>query len=416
MQDIESKLSKTRHFLLEYSELWKREVLNYYPDSIESFPKDWIATLKSLSQEELYLIDGKQQYQHLPDSQLKSFIKECRELEELESLPITPSDYPSWAWYGVRGKKKHEITHLLPLIKDRSTQNKIKHFYDIGGGVGHLARILAHYESIETTSVDMNQTLQDKGEIRKNKYPKPETAKNLNFINLSFNQNFHKSFPVNDQTGLLGLHTCGDLAFDFVHNFIKSDAKLAINFGCCYLKINPEGNVNLSKISHSTPLPYTKYALTLATRGHMNLSREEFQFKLKVKKYRYLLHLFFRDVFNITTFISVGDSPPRDYELSFYEYIKLKIQENNLQNNYPISIEQLDEKICEDYFHAKEQEEKFMSLLYCDIIRWQLGRILEIDLLLDRALYAKENGVQAEVYQIFDVHQSPRNIGIILTK
>ena len=51
-------------------------------------------------------------------------------------------------------------------------------------------------------------------------------------------------------------------------------------------------------------------------------------------------------------------------------------------------------------------------MFLCNIIRWQLGRALEVYLLLDRCLYLEEKGYQVSCLQFFDEEISPRNIGI----
>jgi hypothetical protein len=49
----------------------------------------------------------------------------------------------------------------------------------------------------------------------------------------------------------------------------------------------------------------------------------------------------------------------------------------------------------------------------CNIIRWQLGRALEVYLLLDRCLYLEEQGFRVQIEQYFQETLSPRNIGIL---
>jgi hypothetical protein len=51
-----------------------------------------------------------------------------------------------------------------------------------------------------------------------------------------------------------------------------------------------------------------------------------------------------------------------------------------------------------------------------NIIRWQLGRVLELYLLLDRAIYIEERGMSVELKQFFDENLSPRNIGLLCTE
>ena len=421
---IRDRFLKNRSFLNQFQKIWEKEVLNYFPDSLDAFPKEWIAEISKYSEKDLYLLDGKQCYQHLPDGQFKNFVARCRELEKLPSVSFESSQYPSWAWNGVKGKKQHEINRLIPIIKQEVTNFDCHQLIDIGGGVGHLARLLSFYEGIPVISVDLNNQLQTKGKARADKYPLPNNHAKLQYYCCEFNHQFYHNhlpkFSLDDQRfGMVGLHTCGNLANDFLFNIENSKSHFGINLGCCYLKLEPDHHTNLSQIARQNPLKNTKYSLTLATRGHLKLSRTEFDFKLKVKKYRYLLHLLFLRN-GIKGFVSVGDSPPRDYAKSFADYAKIKFEEaykkKQIKTNIFQKLQVLTTNELNNFFTDKNQQDQFWNLFYCDLIRWQVGRILEIDIILDRALYAIEKGMESEVFQVFDEDISPRNIGLLYKK
>jgi hypothetical protein len=55
-------------------------------------------------------------------------------------------------------------------------------------------------------------------------------------------------------------------------------------------------------------------------------------------------------------------------------------------------------------------------MVLCNLIRWQLGRALEIYILLDRALFLEEHQYQVSVKTYFKESLSPRNIGILAIK
>lgn len=431
-ENIKNKFLQVRAFLREHQNIWQREVLNYFPQSLAAFPTIWLEEIEQFSLDDLYRIDGKQEYSHLPSGHFRQFIQQCRQLEQFPTAAPKENQYPTWAWYGVRGKKKHEIQRLIPFIKTYMEQSHTESLIDIGGGVGHLARILGHYEGIPITSVDIDSSLQAKGEIRQNKYPKPAGHQDLSFYCCEFNEHFSsdhlsKIITTAESCGLVGLHTCGNLANDFLKNMIssslesslESSLKIGINLGCCYLKLDPDKETNLSQFAQNHMLPHTKYSLTLATRGHLKLSREEFDYKIKVKKYRYLLHLWFLKQ-GIDRFISVGDSPPRDYATPFADYVDLKVREalskSEISNQQAMSFLNISRQEKQDFFENSKTQKIFWKLFHCDLIRWQVGRLLEIDLLLDRAIYALENNLQVEAIQVFDEDISPRNIALVYTK
>jgi hypothetical protein len=85
---------------------------------------------------------------------------------------------------------------------------------DIGGGVGHLARIVAQYYGLESITLDMDKNFQAIGQLRANKYRLPENAKNLTFLNLKFGDhegnkqlkklllNYLKTMEIENKVGL----------------------------------------------------------------------------------------------------------------------------------------------------------------------------------------------------------------------
>jgi hypothetical protein len=416
---IRNRFLSNRKFLCENQKIWEKEVLNYFPESLDAFPKQWVEEISKYTMDQIYQLDGKQSFDHLPDGEFKQFVEKCREMEILPRQAVITKEYPSWAWNGVKGKKKHEITQLVPVISELTKEGNIEKLIDIGGGVGHLARILAHYEGHSVISIDMNPTLQEKGKKRISKYPLPVGHGDIDYYCCEFNDQFNKDhlvkLPLTKEYGMIGLHTCGNLANDFLYTITKTTSKAGLNLGCCYLKLDPKKQTNLSQTAKDHPLNNTKYSLTLATRGHLKLTREEFDYKIKVKRYRYLLHLWFLEQ-GINKFVSVGDSPPRDYALSFAGYVKLKMDEafskDELTTQQHETMKSIKDSIINEFFDSKEKQGLFWNLFYCDLIRWQVGRLLEIDILLDRALFAWENQHEAEIFEIFDESISPRNIAL----
>ena len=209
-------------FLTEYYPLWSKEVMNEYPESMKDYPASWIEELDHLTTEELFQIDSKQSFEMLKaTSGFKIFaqtIQKITSIPALEHLPEIPLE--DWAFSGVKLKKRHEIQKIVPKIKKVFEKKKFHHINDIGGGVGHLSRILAHYHSIPTFSVDMNKDFQDIGEKRMGRFRKQSSAATVTFINMKFGENTKDN--TNDlniftsDSFSLGLHTCGNLAVKLI--------------------------------------------------------------------------------------------------------------------------------------------------------------------------------------------------------
>ncbi|MGB0452949.1 MAG: methyltransferase [Bacteriovoracaceae bacterium] len=411
IENYEDQYLKLREHLKTHQSIWKQEVLNYFPNSLDDFNQDWTDVLGGLSDREMWQFEtGEIESLNLPND-LKTYLKTTKELEVLGNSPNFPQQsYPSKAWQRVKQKKRHELSQLTEFLKDYYGDLKNLKVLDLGGGVGHLARILSHYEGAVCTSVDANKTLQDEGKKRIEADKEYVKDSNVTFCHHHFHSNsFETEKFFSDKDLFVGLHTCGDLAIDFFKNHLHTNIPEALNFGCCYLKLDPETQTGLSNFSKKIPFDHTKYSLTLATRGHQKLTFDDFLYKRKVKNHRYLLHLFLSQELGVEEFLSVGDSNSREYNLSFSEYATKKLKE--------VGFEKLPTEELLTKFFQSELAQKSYEKIYCaDMIRWKLGRLLELDILFDRGFWLKEKGQKVLIFELFDPLLSPRNIGLFVNQ
>jgi len=76
--------------------------------------------------------------------------------------------------------------------------------------------------------------------------------------------------------------------------------------------------------------------------------------------------------------------------------------------NY-LSQETTDEMLNELYHHPQTQLD-LERTIRAGLIRGILGRLIEIYIVLDRAIYLEEKGLRSEVFSFFNPKLSPRNI------
>lgn len=402
--------------LRPYTDIWQREVIDVWRDGKidEYYPAQLLSGLENLTEQELYQIDCKRNYSCLNDSKLRKLLTNFKAheiVEDIESEWIKGVEsLPSWAFNKVKGKKQYEILTIANFLSKLQNRNKLrfKHVVDIGGGVGHLSRILAHYFDLDMLSLDINQEFQDIGIKRLNKYPKPDGHRSVEFINHDFSIELESEKNAQifcKDSFSLGLHTCGALAVKHIQ--VASDANTSglLNFGCCYNKLDPSKDINISNFSRANnPLEFGRNSCTLATRGHSSMTFEEYKQKKKVKFYRYCLQFYIDSIYGTDNEVAaIGDAHKSLYAADFATYAINKCKENSI----PINLDS-------DGFNnlLKDNESTLEMLFKCDIIRWQFGRLLELYILLDRVMMLNEKGKKARLMTFFDETQSPRNIGI----
>lgn len=235
----------------------------------------------------------------------------------------------------------------------------------------------------------MDPDLQTSGK-RRLKEQLPHLTKKISFENASFHKNYR---PIKEGS-VLSLHSCGDLTVEAMDYALKNNSAL-INFGCCYHKLT---KLNLSTSSKSSPLEFSFKALTLATRSHRILSLEDARRRTKVKRYRYGFHILSHEDGH-RTFVPLGNARHQDYEGEFKDYCA-KYSPWALKGDINRRFAEL------------ENSKALQQYLLTETIRGPLGRLVEVYIALDRALYLKEFGVRVKVGTLFDRALSPRNIMI----
>lgn len=398
--------------------IWSCEVMNEYPQSINAYDPKWLEELAALSADELFDFDCKRPVAKLNDSKLMSFLNPLLQLCQLHSLEMDSEkkrvpQLENWAYQGVKKKKRHEIDQMAPEIQKVFLKLKCLQVVDIGGGVGHLARILAHYYQIPTISIDQNKEFQEIGAHRLKKFRKLPGAKDVRFINATLDfsdKNLILKNEIDGQSFLLGLHTCGALGNTLLRAGNLFQSRVILSFGCCYYRLNPDSDLWMSQFFQENKFcRLNLFGLTLATRSHAEDDRSTFETKIRVKMYRNALHLFLLEKYNNKHETDVGECPIHIYWRPFAQYISMKLSELKIDHQYT-------HEDFEIFYNSIETQKKLKQMIFCNLIRWQLGRALEIFLLLDRALYLEENEYDVSFKTYFQESLSPRNIGILAEK
>ncbi|OUR99907.1 hypothetical protein A9Q84_02435 [Halobacteriovorax marinus] len=401
-------------FLKPYEGMWNEELLDDYPRHMAPYQDSWIDELSALSKEQLWRFDCFLETEHIQNPEILELSKKRKDLIELEQFKIyEKKSYTEWAFKKVKEKKRHEISLITSLITELNDDHSFSHTTDIGGGVGHLARILAHYCGIKTKTIDIEADFQKSGIKRANAYPLPKGANDLEFINMNFigdkDQEIMKNVFSKDSL-TLGLHTCGPLANALIETHITMGTKILLNFGCCYLKMNPETDVNLSQYAkQGNHLKLKKWALTMASRGYTSMNFNEYLLKERVKSFRYSLQLLLNKIVGKSHFVSVGDGHSREYWGDFSDYAMKRLKVLNLDSGY-------NEELLTEFYEDADIKKEVKRMYLGNILRWQFGRCLEHYILTDRCLLLEEAGQSVELKELFDEELSPRNIGILATQ
>ena len=401
--DFQARLEALTHQLRPWSPLWSRSILQGWPESGEAYPEDWLAYARSLDDAGERLLD-QGLLAGVPPQSLFALLRSLHELtalpwhEDLHALTVSETQ-------GLSAKKTHELERVLALLAPRT--RFIHEAVDIGGGMGHLARLCSRTFGWTFHSIDRDAALQDKGRrwLTRTAPPRGDT---LWFIHASVEDELQPQLdPLfsGEARASIGLHTCGPLALTQIRK--SQAAGFVLNIGCCYDKLEVPRDYPVSRFGKAHALPLTPHALALTTRGRHHKTEEEFARMKQVYAWRFAFDLLSRRHFPGRGFVRAGDAPRALYAGRFAVYARDRLVRLGLE------LGMADAEL--DAFEVSVRVET-RDLLLCHLLRDRFARALEVVLLLDRALLQVESGFRVELLQLFDPRLSPRNLALIASR
>ncbi|ADO69129.1 methyltransferase [Stigmatella aurantiaca] len=389
--------------LRHWSGLWSRSILQNWPESGAAYLESWLSYADSLDEKSERMLDDGE----LPGAPPQSLHSLLLALHGLTELPwhqgiqrLTTADVQ-----GLNAKKAHEIERVLSLLGQRT--QSIRQAVDIGGGMGHLARLCVKTFDWTFHSIDRDAALQEKGRdwLRRARMLPGEK---LCFIHASVEDGPQSAidplFSGRDRASM-GLHTCGPLALTQIRKSQK--AGFLLNVGCCYDKLDPSRDYPVSSFGEAHQLPFTRHALFLATRGRHKKTEAEFALMKRVYEHRFTLDLLLRRKFPDLGFVRAGDAPKALYAESFAVYARDRLERLRIDIG-------MTESALNSFEGSVRPETR--RIFHCHLLRDRFARALELVILLDRAILMEEMGFQVELLQVFDPRLSPRNIALIASR
>jgi hypothetical protein len=377
-------------FLKKWNHFLKLEPIRLYPEYCPEELKPWIKILKQKSLEELVAFENN--YDIRTDNhELTQLLSNIRALIEFPSTDQVSER--SLISTKLKQKKQHEIKRILDLTDHIGPVT----FIDIGGGAGHLSENLVYRKDRFSYCIDQNLQFQKSGKqrIQNNSIP---NAEKVQFKNMTFGEQAQLFQSHHEKNMVLGLHACGDLTPEILNYSNRIQADHLLSIGCCYQKLTDK--YNLSSLAREHGIQFTTNAFNLAARCHSYQSLERLEQKIKIRSFRYGLHLYLYFLGH-KEFIPTGRTGTDDYERSFEQYA-LKYAGKYIKPG----------KDARKFYDSTEVQELISMIIHTDLLRGLFGRVIETYLVLDRALFLDENGYEVSIMELFDRKLSPRNLAI----
>jgi len=267
MKAIQSKLCEIVDFLSKHDCFLNSHATNFFTKNLWSnvLPTNLLQDLENMSPladfPVAYLdhVAGRQDWDCEKFPEVGNFLKTADRLSLKNSTLITPiteiENFLSITDNNERlsktfindfmtVKKTHEVVEMVKLVEKIIEKTSTNTIIDVGSGKGYMSSTLSYISGVNVLSLDssaitacgakkLDTNMGKKLKLRNRGKHVRETLHVSPCITLEPLLISHFGVPT-QQSGLLGLHTCGQLAATSCQLYVNQNMRWFVNVGCCY--------------------------------------------------------------------------------------------------------------------------------------------------------------------------------------
>lgn len=326
---------------------------------------------------------------------------------ELGALPVpqpsaqTQSDIPFWLHTGIGGRKLSQIQCFVAALPSRSATQKHSTYPEESvlewcSGKGYLGRMVAFSRGASVVSVELADSLCIQGAAAAKKFELPQQFVRANVLTES------ERIPFTDIHRAVALHACGGLHTLLMTKSVDHHLQALHIAPCCY-HLHGEGDYQpMSSHAQTHDLGLSRDALKFCVQGLVTggdriarLREQELSWRLAYEAWRQ------------TTTGDVHYRPLPSAPKSLFQ------GEFEVFAAWAGDKHQLSVSDCIQWtpFLAAGQA-RALEVRRIELMRHLFRRVLELWLVLDRALYLHEHGYHVRVEEFCDYQVTPRNLMI----
>lgn len=293
---------------------------------------------------------------------------------------------------GIPGRKVEQIQQLgLRLLNNHHGHS----WLEWCAGKGYLGRWLASHSSLPVVSFEYQQTLCEQGQADADRLGLPMTFVQGD----AFDASSQSLFQAHQHA--VALHACGDLHVRLMQYAVKGKLAAVTLSPCCYHLIQGESYCPLSEVGMSSSLHLTRNELRIPLQETVTGGE-------RVKRHRQL-EMSYR----------LGLDELLKAELGHQEYLPIpSIRKSQLSDGFPSfclwAAKQKAFMLPAVDFAGYQQKgwRRFWRMERLSLVQQGFRRLLEMWLVLDKALFLQEQGYQVSVSEFCSRDTTPRNLVI----
>lgn len=381
--------------LLKHQDLWKQSVFKdvNYP-SLDSYPKlkTWLFELTDES------LLSYQEDNHLLLNEISPYFSDALSIIDLIDFPATIKmnqyEAPKFWDKAIPGRKAHQ---LLAFKQSLGTINLP--ILEWCCGKQHLGRLLSEVSGLPSTGLEIDINLVKQANHLAEKRKTPHLAKCHHCDVLSNSSALY----INQNQHAIALHACGGLHTKLIQQCSQRRVERISFSPCCYHRFNTSNSyLPLSEAAKTSMLQLNTDDLRLAVRETKTASLSETNNRRQLQSWRLGFDFLQRDLRQEDSYLETPPLSPEILKKGFQDFCLHLAKLKRLKINSVINFVHYEKKGTLRFHHYERAE----------LFRMVFRRALESWLVLDSALFLKEQGYNTEIGIFCSSDISPRNFFI----
>ncbi|ENM5843708.1 methyltransferase [Vibrio mimicus] len=393
---MHSQFTLLDSFLTQTQPFWRYEA--FHACRAEALPwgvqhpalDQWINSL-SLQEIEEYKADPERLTQIL--TEFFPSLAEIKSTMTVAKAPCMPSlSLPKHFDKGIPGRKWQQIEAMGKVL---IAHHQGKQWLEWCSGKGYLGRILASVSQQPVVSFEYQAELCYSGQQEADALKLP-----MRFVqgDAFANDSLNLFEPV---THAVALHACGDLHVRMLQ-YATSAGVEAISFSpCCYHLTHDEHYQAMSSVVQNSALKLTRQELRLPLQETVTGGERVKRHRQQEMIYRLGFDALLSQQLGFSSYVSVPSIQKSQLSLGFAAFCAWASKEKGIS----LDLE------CVDFAYFEHIGfQRFWQMERVSLVQEGFRRLLEIWLVLDKALYLQENGYHVSVSEFCERQVTPRNL------
>lgn len=393
---MHSQFTLLDSFLTQTQPFWRYEA--FHACRAEALPwgvqhpglTQWLNSL-SLQEIEEYKADPERLTQIL--TQFFPSLAEIKRTMTVAKLPCMPFlPLPKHFDKGIPGRKWQQIEAMGKVL---IAHHQGKQWLEWCSGKGYLGRILASVSQQPVVSFEYQAELCHSGQQEADALKLP-----MHFVqgDAFANDSLNLFEPV---THAVALHACGDLHVRMLQ-YATSAGVEAISFSpCCYHLTHDEHYQAMSSVAQNSALKLTRQELRLPLQETVTGGERVKRHRQQEMIYRLGFDALLSQQLGFASYVSVPSIQKSQLSLGFAAFCAWASKEKGIS----LDLE------CVDFAYFEHIGfQRFWQMERVSLVQEGFRRLLEIWLVLDKALYLQENGYHVSVSEFCERQVTPRNL------